>query len=94
MQLRGTAFKGVLDSVGQSPWKNREPFLGKTIFGGAATKKRKKGATEQLSRRKPRDPKGIKRKQRKPSETKRRGNEKETKQHRPYLNRLGLIDSP
>ena len=26
--------------------KKREPFLGKTIFGGAATKKGKKGATE------------------------------------------------
>ena len=33
-----------------TPGKKREPFLGKTIFSGAATKKRgKKGATEQLS---------------------------------------------
>ena len=32
----------------------KEPFLGKTIFSGAATKKWKKGATEQLSRSQPR----------------------------------------
>ena len=39
-----------LCSVVQWPWKKGEPFLGKTLFSGAATTKRgKTGAPEQLS---------------------------------------------
>ena len=40
-------------SVVQWPWKKREPFLGKTTFSGAATKKMEKGChwtTESLTR--------------------------------------------
>ena len=42
------AIRGEVLSCSVSLEKKREPFLGKIIFSEAATKKRKKGATEQL----------------------------------------------